>query len=124
MPKKILIVDDHLDFRKSISELLNAKGFDTDTVNDGRYAFEKIYNNRYDLILLDINMPDVSGKTFLEHLKMVDRKIPVFIISGWGVPEIQNDFFELGAVGFLTKPVRHNALIKLIENYFFFINRV
>lgn len=124
MPKKILIVDDHIDFRKTISELLNANGFDTDTVNDGQFAFEKMYNNRYDLILLDINMPGVSGKIFLEHLKMMDLKIPVFVISGWGVPEIQNDFFELGAVGFLTKPLRHKALIMLIENFFFFRNNV
>ena len=116
MGSKVLIVDDEKDFRSSMDELIQNAGYRTDCAEDGREALEKLWTDHFDLVLLDINMPVMSGKGFLEHLSEKDYPIPVIIVSGWAVREIKNFFYGLGAVSFVSKPVKHETILTLIKN--------
>lgn len=116
MGGKVLIVDDEKDFRLSMDDLIQSAGYRTDCAEDGREALEKIWTDQFDVVLLDINMPGMSGKGFLEHLSEKDYPIPVIIISGWAVREIKNYFYGLGAVSFVSKPVRNEIILALIKN--------
>ena len=116
MPTNILLVDDDNEFRESICELLVDEGFEMATAVNGRLALDKIYSQKFDLILLDINMPVMSGKELFEHMHELDVSIPTVMISGWGIDEIQNYFMDKGAVGFLNKPIKRKRLLTLVNN--------
>ena len=73
---KILWVDDQIDLLKSHIIFLNEKGYQIDSCTNGSDALDKISNNRYDVILLDENMPGISGIETLIKIKKIDRNNP------------------------------------------------
>ncbi|MDR9416283.1 MAG: response regulator [Gracilimonas sp.] len=113
---KILIIDDNIDFSESIADVLQAEKYKTDIALNGKEALEKIWLNSYDLILLDINMPEMSGKGFVENLNQHHYSVPIIVISGMDINEIKNYFYEQGAISFLKKPFKNETLISLVKN--------
>lgn len=113
---KILIIDDNVDFVDSIADLLSTQNYVTDYALNGKEALNKIWLTSYDLILLDINMPEMSGKGFVESLNSQNYSIPIIVISGMDLNEIKNYFYEQGAISFLKKPFSNETLLKLVES--------
>ncbi len=115
MPEKILIVDDESHIRESAMRLLKRKGYDTEGAMSGAEALEKIGKASYDLLLLDIKMPDMNGLEVLRRAKEMNPEIMALMITGYGTIETAIEALELGAVGFLRKPMTIDNLTKNID---------
>lgn len=124
MSSRILLIDDNTDFTGSISDLLILNDYEVDVAENGSEALKKIWMKSYDLLLLDINMPTMNGKAFIEELQRQNYELPVIVISGVDVNELKNYFFEKGAISFLKKPFSNQTLISLIENTLRFTKKI
>ncbi|MEN2998829.1 MAG: chemotaxis-specific protein-glutamate methyltransferase CheB [Brevinematia bacterium] len=104
----VLVVDDSALMRKMISEILASHPFinPKDTAINGKVALSKIQKNNYDVILLDIEMPEMDGIQFLEEYSKTGKDIPVIILSSFAKrgAEITIKALSLGAKDFITKP--------------------
>ena len=92
MPKKILVVDDYVEFARLLEGRLKAEGFEADVANDGSSAIEKAKALKPDLIILDIMMPEVGGtEVRLELMKdPTTRDIPVIFLTGLRAPHTKH----------------------------------
>jgi len=121
MPRMLIIEDEEL-LRNLYSELLEMKGFHVDTAIDGKTALEQLNEIRKpDLILLDINMPEMDGIEFLRIIKGNEKlkRIPVVLVTGVIQVEKISAGLDLGAVGYIEKassPVEVISKIEMILN--------
>ena len=116
MSDKILVIDDNIDFAESIADLLEMDGYTSEIASNGNEALKKVWLNDYDLILLDINMPQLSGKGFIQEINHYKYSIPIIVVSGMDINEIKNYFYEKGAISYLKKPFSNNTLRNLVKN--------
>ncbi|NLN95975.1 MAG: sigma-54-dependent Fis family transcriptional regulator [Bacteroidales bacterium] len=112
---KILVVDDEKSIRNTLREILEYEKFIVDEASDGMEAIEKVKENRYDVILLDIKMPKMDGIEVLEQL-MILTDAPVVMISGHGTVETVVEAIKKGAYDYITKPLDLNRLLVTIRN--------
>ena len=109
----LLVVDDNEDNRYTLTRRLKREGYtNLSTANNGREALELLQRRRFDLVLLDIMMPDLDGYQVLEHLKgdVALRDIPVIMISALEEVESVIRCVELGAEDYLAKPFNPTLL--------------
>ncbi len=116
MPEKILIVDDESHVRESTMLLLRRKGYATEGAESGIVALEKIAEESFDLLLLDIKMPGMSGLELLRQAKEINPDIMALIMTGYGTVENAIEALELGALGFVRKPMPINELANVIDD--------
>ena len=112
--KKILVVEDDLQIQELIKEFLLAQNYDVDTADDGVKGYEKIKNNEYDLLIMDVMMPNMDGYSLC---KMAKAKTDAAIIFLTALSEEQDEVkgFELECDDFITKPFSFNVLIRRVE---------
>lgn len=111
---KILVVDDEKMIRDVIREYCLNQGFMIDEAETGKVAFNKLLNNSYDLMVLDVMMPEKDGFTMLKELPN-DKKIPTIVLSARGEELDKLAGFNLGIDDYLTKPFSPNELIARIK---------
>ena len=111
---KILIVDDEKMIREVIKEYCLAASYTVDCADSGKSALEKLQNNTYDLMVLDIMMPEMDGYTMLRELPKANR-IPTIILSARGEEFDKLLGFDLGIDDYLTKPFSPKELIARIK---------
>ena len=117
MKKRILVVDDDTIFRYLVKELLIEEGYDVDDAKNGKEGFEKAKQNRYDLIILDVNMPEMDGFETLNRIRE-DEDIfdtPVIMLTVRALTEDQLQGFEYGADDYLTKPFENETLLSRVR---------
>jgi len=115
MPEKILVVEDENHIRESAMRLLQRKGYETQGAASGPEALEMIKRQSFDLLLMDVKMPGMSGLETLRRAKEMDPEILALIITGYGTIDTVTEALELGAVGFVRKPITIDSLAKSIE---------
>lgn len=117
MAAKILVVDDDESLRELLRMHLAAAGYEVSTAPDGISAGYLVLKNPPDLILSDINMPHMDGFEFVAALKSDSTlpNIPVIFLTS--VEDGDHRGKELGAVGYLTKPVRADRLLELVAKH-------
>ncbi|MCC2664762.1 MAG: adenylate/guanylate cyclase response regulator, partial [Geminicoccaceae bacterium] len=106
-PARILVVDDNEDNRYTLTRRLQREGYEqVDLATNGREALDLIAQRPFDLVLLDIMMPEMNGYEVLERLKADDRlrHIPVIVISAISELDSVVRCIELGAEDYLPKP--------------------
>tara|TARA_A100001011_G_scaffold309439_1_gene325563 strand:- start:14433 stop:15980 length:1548 start_codon:yes stop_codon:yes gene_type:complete len=108
---KILWVDDQIDLLKSHIIFLNEKGYQIDSCTNGSDALDKISNNRFDIILLDENMPGISGIETLINIKKIDRSIKVIMITKSEEENIMEEAIGKEISDYLIKPVNPNQIL-------------
>jgi CheY-like chemotaxis protein len=103
---KIMIVDDEFDIRLVLTMTLEDSGYDVGQAVDGSEALANVRSINPDLILLDINMPEMDGFQVLEQLKAYrdTADIPFMMISARSRPRDREDALFMGAVDYITKP--------------------
>lgn len=115
---KILIVDDHPAVRSTMVDVLNEEGFKTDYAEDGNTALSKCIENDYNFILIDVQMPKMSGIEVFRCIKEKRKEAPQFIFfSAYSLPELKEEALKLGCLAFLEKPIKIEKIISLIRNY-------
>ena len=111
---KILVVDDETMIREVIKEYCAANHFTTEEAASGKEALKKLQTNTYDLMVLDIMMPEMDGYTLLEELPK-EKRIPTLVLSARGEEIDKLRGFELGIDDYLTKPFSPKELIARIK---------
>lgn len=111
----LLIVDDEADFRESACRYLSRCGFKVDEAEDGEEALNVTVNKHFDIVILDIHMPGISGIKVLEELMKRETPPKVIMLTGGGTIQNAVESIKLGAYDFLTKPIKLDDLARLIE---------
>ena len=113
---RILIADDERSFVEPLSDRLIQKGNQVDSAYNGLSALELIKTNRYDIILLDHNMPELTGLELVKYVRK--NKVDDKIVMITGYTEIDKSFMEvIGVDEYLTKPVKLTDIDAVIEKY-------
>lgn len=111
---KILIVDDEQDIAQLISDVLKDEGFDTVIKNDGYAAIEEVKNNHFDLILLDIMMPNISGTETCNKIRDL-VSCPIIFVTAKNQTIDKLLGFEIGADDYITKPFVIEELVARVK---------
>ncbi|HEB83128.1 MAG TPA: EAL domain-containing protein [Gammaproteobacteria bacterium] len=114
--QKILIVDDDPVVLKSLKDLLAVRGFNPDVAIGGQEAICRLDQSEYDLVLLDLHMPYVTGHDVMAHIREKNIKSSVIIVSGETSFEAAKNACTQGAYDFLRKPYATDELIITINN--------
>lgn len=117
MGKKILLAEDSLATQKFVSYMLRSRGHQVEVCADGIEALQRYSENSFDLVILDIMMPRMSGLDVLREIRAQypDRKTPVILLTSEKKQEDQQRGLELGANHYLPKPFQPNDLLSLVE---------
>lgn len=113
---KVLIVDDEERFRLTLKKLLTANGLETNAVGSGLEAIEELRQQPYDVILLDVKMPGMSGIEALAKLKKINREVEVIILTGHASVDVAVEIMKLGGYEYLLKPCPMDELLAKIES--------
>ncbi len=113
--KKILIVDDEDGLRMLLKTELEMNGYVVEEADGGNMALEMLERSPYDLVLLDIRMPDKDGLSVLKDVRA--RKLPTKVVMLTGVDELKiaRQSVEFGADDFLSKPIEFKNLLACIK---------
>jgi len=101
---KILVVEDHPKLRANIIKFLNIVWFVVEWAFNWEEAIEKMWKNKYDLIILDVNMPIMNGKEFIKKIRKNWNNIPVIALTSNSMLDDKLEMFELWVDDYLTKP--------------------
>ncbi|MGA7899583.1 MAG: response regulator [Nitrososphaeraceae archaeon] len=117
MSKRILVIDDEPDVNITLRKVLEKNGFIVDSYENPFLALDNFKPHYYDLVILDIKMPDMNGFSIYRELKKLDQKMKVcFLTAGEMYPGAYSDIFSsLPANSFIRKPVTNEELLKHID---------
>ena len=115
---RILIIEDETELRESMAEGLKIDGYEIDTASDGETGLDLLFDNVYDLVLLDLNLPKLDGMDILREFRKENLETPVIILSARiGLDDKINGLDE-GANDYLTKPFHFKELeIREVKKY-------
>jgi signal transduction histidine kinase/ligand-binding sensor domain-containing protein/DNA-binding response OmpR family regulator len=117
-PMKFLVAEDHLINQKLIIHILNRLGYAPDMVNNGLEAVEAMRNNSYDIILMDIQMPEMDGLEATEIIRKQNIKQPVIIaLTANTMQGDQEECINAGMNDYISKPVKLEELVSLLEKW-------
>ncbi|MGM9832085.1 MAG: PglZ domain-containing protein [Candidatus Limisoma sp.] len=111
----ILWADDEIDLLKPHIMFLKAKGYDVTTVNNGADALDSVSQNHYDLVILDENMPGLSGLETLSQIKQIRPDVPVIMITKSEEENIMNQAIGNKIADYLIKPVNPNQILMSLK---------
>lgn len=116
--KKILVVDDEENTRLALTRLLSREGYEVKTAANGLEALSSLRNNPVELIITDLNMPEMNGLTFIRELNREYPASNVIMITAFGEVESYLEALNLGAFEYLNKPLRLEDLRKVMGKMF------
>ncbi len=120
--RKILIAEDDFFIRDIYSKVFSLSGFDVQVAVDGMDALEKIKAQSYDMVLLDIMMPRMTGIDVLKNVRTLEtpaKSVPIFIITNLGQQDVIEEAFKLGMDGYILKSqVTPQQIVDEINNFF------
>ncbi|MEN6441519.1 MAG: sigma-54 dependent transcriptional regulator [Syntrophobacter sp.] len=112
---KILVVDDELIQRESLSGWFKKFGYEVDDADNVNKSMELLDQKDYDLVFLDLRMPDMNGITLLERIKTAYPLTQVVMLTACGSVETAVEAMKLGACDYVTKPVEPGDLVRIVE---------
>lgn len=112
---RILVVDDEDTLRTVLSQELKGEGYEVETAADGQIAIDTLKNKQFELILLDIKMPNVNGFEVLKYIKQNHPNLKVIMLTGFADLKNAIESKKLGAEDFVSKPYDLVDLITTIE---------
>jgi DNA-binding response OmpR family regulator len=115
MSVHVLFAEDDDGLRTIVVDELHEAGFTVEPVNDGNFAISSLKSNVYDLVLLDIRMPNKSGVEVLEFMQSENIHTPTIMVTGVDDRSVAIQTLELGASDILTKPFTASDLIGCID---------
>ena len=107
----VLIIDDESAIRESLHTLLEMEGYDVETAASGREGMARIGERAFDLVLIDLALPDRSGMDILSDLQAQDRQLSVIMITAYGTVENAVKAMQSGAANFIQKPWDNDKLL-------------
>jgi len=114
-PVLVLVVEDDLVSNALIDGFLTSAGYEIVTVTDGADALYELGRRRFDLLIIDINLPRLSGLKLFEIMLQKHIDTPASFVTGMTGTEVETQSMEMGAAGFLRKPIRKEVLLPKIR---------
>jgi len=115
MANKALVIDDDVSTLELMRFQLSAEGFEVLTAENGKKAISCVNENQFDIILTDLNLPDISGIEIVRQIKEILPETEIIMITGFGSTEKAIEATKAGAFYFVEKPVEFDELLILIE---------
>ena len=112
----ILAVDDELNIRRLIRNEFTLEGFEVTTAKSGEEGLALVRKKQFDVILLDIKLPKMSGLDVLRKIKETSNPVEVIMITGYGDIQSAVDSLKLGARDYVTKPFKLDDLLTIVRN--------
>ncbi len=116
--KSVLVVDDTLDVRLVLNAILTQSGYSVTEAEDGQEALDILADRKFDLMILDLMMPRLTGEEVLEQLRCQDRlkEMPVIVLTARGQQKEIEQGYEKGASFYVVKPF-NNSTIRELARY-------
>jgi two-component system response regulator HydG len=112
---RVLVVDDDIVLQNSVKEALLYHNFHVDVANNGKEALHAVYKDKYDLVVMDVNMPEMDGISALTEIKKVDPSVIVIILTAYSNVSDAVKVVKEGAYNYLEKPISSENLVALIK---------
>lgn len=113
---KVLVAEDNKINQIVTRNLLEAENFECHVVNDGAEALAEFKNHKFDLILMDINMPVMGGNEATKKIREINPNIPIIALTAADIEEVENDYKSIGYSDVITKPFdNHSFFQKVVE---------
>lgn len=112
---KVLIIDDEDRFRNTMRKLLTVRGLEVASVGSGKEALEKMGTEQYDVAILDVRMPEMTGPQVLAEMRKIAPDIEVIIMTGYASVDTAKEIIRLGAYDYMLKPYTIDELLEKIE---------
>lgn len=112
--KTIIIIDDDKFILNVFSRILQKQGYNVDVVETGQETLEKMNEKKYDLALIDVNLPDINGIDLVSKLNSINPDLIKIVITGFPSIEDATNAMDQGVIAYLVKPVKSEELIELI----------
>lgn len=116
--ERILVVDDEENARIGLKKLLSRDGFQVATVANGFEALAHLDQQPVDLVITDINMPEMNGLVFLRELNRFHPAVNVIMVTAYGGVESYLEAMNLGAFEYLNKPIKLEELRAVMDRIF------
>ena len=111
---RVLVVDDEENVTEIVQEYFASLGYDVDIAHDGAEALRRAAAVRPDVVLLDINMPGVTGDEALNRLHALDPTVPIVMLTGNADEEVARDLLRRGAMDYVSKPFQLETLDRVV----------
>ncbi|MEM7106799.1 MAG: sigma-54 dependent transcriptional regulator [Bacteroidota bacterium] len=116
--KRILIIEDDNSFGLMLKTFLEKQGYTVQLVINAGSGLDAIRKNRFDLIISDLRLPDTYGLDFLVKVKELDAGLAVIIMTGYADIKSAVESIKLGAIDYVTKPIKPDELVAMVEAVF------
>ena len=110
----LLIIDDEQRYADMLARRLNLRGCNSEVCYSGLESLEILKLKKFDLILLDLHLPDIYGTEVLIRIKENDSKTPVIIVTGHGTEKDRKECMRQGAYAFIHKPIGIDHLMTIL----------
>lgn len=119
MNAHILVVEDNPDNSKLVSWILEDEGYDVTCVESGERCLTLLEKGDYDLILMDISLPGISGKEVTRRIRQIPhlQRLPVVALTAHAIETEQQSILSSGVDDLLTKPINDDQLVKTIRKF-------
>jgi CheY-like chemotaxis protein/predicted regulator of Ras-like GTPase activity (Roadblock/LC7/MglB family) len=116
--KSVLLVDDEKNFLLSLADMLkdNEDEFSIKTAVNGKLAAAIIDSGNVDLVVTDLNMPEMDGFELMAHISQVNSELPVIAMTAYGTPEMESRLRNMGAFQYIEKPIDFDSLLRKIKD--------
>jgi DNA-binding NtrC family response regulator len=118
MTEKILVVDDEDIIRESLSYILKKEQYDVEEASNGKIAYDMLKETSYDLVITDIEMPEMKGIELLDEIKKMNLQTNTIVITAYGSMETAIAALRSGASDYILKPVEFDELIIKVKKLF------
>ena len=115
MTEKVLLIDDEEDFVEALAERMKTRGMDVTSSTSGRDAIQKVEQEAYDAIVLDLQMPEMDGLEVLSVLKKIRPDLQVILLTGHATVEKGIEAMKLGAMDLMEKPADLQVITEKIK---------
>jgi two-component system response regulator PilR (NtrC family) len=118
MAKNILVVDDEQIIRESLSYVLRKENYNVDEAENGKAAYDMLLETNYDLVITDLEMPEMKGTELLEKIRDLSAQTATIVVTAYGSLETAISALRTGASDYILKPVEFDELIIKVKKLF------
>ena len=111
----ILVVDDSFTDRETLKNILDERGYGVVTASSGAEALARVKEKRFDIIFLDVKLPDIDGVEFFEQVKAIDPEVAVIMMTGYSETELMQRVISHGAYTCIYKPFNVDRVVSLVS---------
>jgi CheY-like chemotaxis protein len=112
--RRILVLDDEPAVLATCRAILEKAGYEVETISTAREALVKATDSSFDVVLTDVDMPDMGGLEFIMRLRLKSCNVPCVVMSGSGDPAVERSAGVAGAAAFLAKPFTALQLLERV----------